>query len=268
MCGLMFTRFGLLLAGTWAIVACTPVGDAVDIKVSPNYYFGFLKRSIVFSYGGNCLGPGCTEVAGAEVATFRPLSARYAADAHHVYYEARRLKDEDPRNFRALLGPYGVGKTQAYFQGEPFFVDVASFHAVSYGKEPQLDHYARDDHQVYFRDQVISRSPTTFVALPQLNYFRDAEHVHFMSGGVHKVLSSEPSYFRFLQQSDGSDSIYALDRTYVYVFARALPLADPATFHLLCATAGSAYAADQRHVYRFDQIVEGAAPDSFTPDCR
>lgn len=248
------------------MLSCTPGGPAVNEGVSRNHFYGLLRRSVTFSYGGNCLGPGCTVIQGADAETFEPLSPLYARDAQHVFFEARMLQDEEPARFRVLAGPYAAGRL-AYFRGQPLTeADTSTFSGKTIESGSVQDYWASDARAVFCREKVISTDPAHFHPLEHPNYFADSGHVYFMSGGVCHRFDASPGEFEFLHHRSGSRSSYARDRTHVYMVpgTRRLSGADPSTFRPLCINhAGKAWAFDAERVYLFDRVAEGALPGRF-----
>ncbi|WP_263145415.1 DKNYY domain-containing protein [Pseudomonas sp. RIT-PI-AD] len=75
-------------------------GTLLDETVSANYYrtpFG----DIAYIPGGNAFERGRTLIEGADAASFRPLSQRYARDRQRVYYTWRPI-EADPASFTVL----------------------------------------------------------------------------------------------------------------------------------------------------------------------
>lgn len=255
----------LALASALGLGACTPLGGKIDESVSQNHFYGLLKTSVVFGYGGNCIGPGCTEIRGADVQSFRPLGPTYAIDAARAYFETKPLEGETPRGFRALGGPYALGSRGAYYRGSLLPAEGETFEVVRFDGAG-VEYYARDRFAVFCRDQKLSRDPSAFRALERRNYFRDGANVYFISGGVCHQFPSSPERFVFLKKPDGSPSSYASDGELVFTVpgTARVPEADAATFTPLCTKdEPKAYAADRARVYVFGRVIPGADPRSF-----
>lgn len=245
------------------IAACSPLGDVIDPKISHNHHYGFLKRSIVWSRGGDCVGPGCTEIVGADVESFRPLNPSYAVDVKQVYFEASPIESEPPARFEAV-GSYGLGARRVFWEGRAMVdADRPSFVVEPFGEGPP-QYYGRDARHVYCRGGAISDEPAAFHALEKPRYFADEHDVYFFDGGVCKKLDADPKTFEFMRAENGAPSIYARDARHVYLTfgATVISKADPATFRVRCSESMATWAVDATHVFDSGRALD-VSPDTF-----
>lgn len=230
-----------------------------------DYYFVDQENCIYF----NSFNTGKLELLkDAEIDDFIVLSNFYSHDCKRVYHESKLLK----KNYKSLIDYKNYGyfkidnvlywfgkKVQTDFTGElkniakHFFTDDVNL--IVNGKRFSFDigsfkvlneFYAKDNKQVFHSDKLIG----------------EADSESFRVLGEHSALSDGLlSTYPFLNKD--SYSPWACDQHQVYFCGQPfLPgVIDPAStkgFH-------SHVLKDEKHVYYFDKVVEGADSDTFEP---
>lgn len=101
---------------------------------------------------------------------------------------------------------------------------------------------------------------------PGVGYVRDSSGVHTTGEGAKDgtVAGADPATF----EVNTDWPIYARDAKQVYVFDKAIPGADPATFVALCGIGGSyevdcGYGKDAAHVYAYTRVIPEADAATF-----
>jgi hypothetical protein len=237
----------------YAGVLRSDVDVATFEKLTPGEY---ARDSQHVFYRGDVL-------ANAQPASFVAMSEEYGRDDQHVYHLEKGLANAQPNTFEILPGGYSRDSQQVY-----------RFDSVLPGSQPgsfeiMAEGYARDSQQVYYKDTVLANSnPAAFEILSptSLLYARDDQQV-YLDGQV--LAGAQGASFEFLPLISGRlDLVYARDSQRVYLNGVPLAEADPASFQLINpdGTPGdvAVYARDNAHVYRADQLIPGAAPDSFS----
>jgi hypothetical protein len=252
----------------FSLSACSP-WQQVNEKVSDSHYYSLLKTSVIYFPMGNTFTSTRTEIDGADVDTFVPLSSYYAIDKNYVFYKSKILNGEKPDAFRKLDGSYAVGQ-YVYLRGEIIpEADTESFIILEYfesGNEP--DFYGKDKNFVFAAREIISNEPENFKLMGQGKYFYDSKDVY----DVHsrKALGADPQSFTFLHKPDGSPSVYAADKSHVFYVDSYYPIikqADLATFEVLCAGDKPPYfAKDMHHYYYFNNIMKNVNSNNFSCD--
>ncbi len=202
-------------------------------------------------------------LANAQPASFAAMSEDYARDDQQVYFLGKVLANAQPNSFEILSNGYSRDSQQVY-----------RYDTLLAGSQPSsfeilAEGYARDSQQVYYKDTVLANSqPASFelVSPSSLLYARDAQQV-YLDGQI--IAGAQGDSFEFLPLINGHlDVIYARDRQRVYLNGVPFAEADPASFQIINpeGTAGDIglYARDSAHVYRGDQLIPGALPDSFS----
>lgn len=185
---------------------------------------------------------GTSRIRGADHATFEVLNAIFARDANNVYYIMGIAKGIAPGDFEVL--DQGV------------WSDETSGERVYHG-------YARNSDSVFFLDRMSGKprvvrgaDPVGFERL-SYDYGRDRQRAYYY--GL-QIKGSVPADFRPL------DSGYSMDSKRAYYAGEAINGADAATFEIVPAPRGHAYAAfarDSRNVYCIGKILPEANPASF-----
>src|SRR6478752_2814332 len=127
---------------------------------------------------------------GADAGSFEVLDGSYARDRDAVYLDGHRLDGADPATFARLVRPG----------------------------------YAKHDHQVYVRGQVISTDPGHFELLDG-ELSRDSRAVYWPDGSV---LSDDPQHFMVI--SDADQYLFTRDGDSVHVNGNEVDGADPRSF--------------------------------------
>jgi len=158
-----------------------------------------------------------------DLKTFKELSAYYAIDAQHAYYQTRQIPDTDSSTFELINTVWGT-QQGVYHQ------------------------YAKDKNGVYASGQRIAGLDPKTTEILSENYVKDAANVYFVSA---KIEGADPGTFTIV---GGADSPYALDKNGLWVRDVRLPISNPSEFRDI----GNGYGSDGTSVYYFDHIL----PDS------
>lgn len=189
-------------------------------------------------------------IPGADPASFRALTGRYAADSRQGYYEGAPFPVRDPASFAPLERNFAHDKVSGYYmRGE-----IAGSHGPSFIGIDGV--FSKDKDQVFFStmdegDGTKPRTPVTtqlpgslpasFAAFPY-DYGKDADHAYYQAN----ALSDDPAAFQIL------DFGYAKTPGKVFYYGKPLPKADPASFAIFNPVTETATAQDKAATYKDD----------------
>ncbi len=234
------------------------------IKIS-SYFLAFVILSILTSchhheidgdnvyyiYWNEGSGKNKILIQGADAKTFRELEhTKYSIDQNHVYYEAEKLIDADPKTFVSLLNYYGKDARFAYKgAGKIDGADGNTFEVIDGGP------YSKD-YRDYYLDTIalkVSDLKTFTILDPNSDYGYWAKDKSFYYWSVKKCPLRD--YESFLKIGNG----YAKDKFQVYFQDSIVTYADPLTFR----TQEFPYGQDKNNRYDGVKKLNIKDPDSF-----
>lgn len=212
------------------------------------------------------------KIAGADLATFEPISRPYYKDQHHIYIEDLdqivRLVGAHRENFEVLSGMYAKDKDSIYYWGEVVKgADVNTFRVVDgiakdkdsvfflekkiSGADPETffmigNDYGGDRNTVYKRGQKIEGvDPETFIVLN--DYYAKDKNFGYFEGVV--IQNSDGGSFTIFAEKEGETTLFEYE--------------EEGGRMVTAITSKQVFAKDKKYVYHLGEIIQGVIPDSF-----
>ena len=219
-------------------------------------------------------------------ATLQLKADGIVADKNHFYMNGNEIIDANQNDLVRLPVPYGMpnayygDRQNVYFKdkaGVLFKLDLADRKTFSVWKNYGI---ATDSKHVYFYGKPLANIiPQRFTYLGW-NYYKTNLGIFYCSDSsiAFDPISDDAAHFQLFDrmniegtEPDGRHCTYACDGSafakdalHVYLKGLVVPSADAITFQHL----GGNYAADSKHVFWQDRILEGAKPEGFrVVDC-
>lgn len=195
-------------------------------------------------------------IVGSDGKSFQLIMDRYAKDSHRYYYCTPIDSEYEIKpischyaSFVVIDRHYAKDNVNVYYEGDKISkAESSTFALISFG-------YAKDGKHVFFRNKIVEKADpssfTTFAdnenSLVETLYAKDKHSIYV---NEHQFLAADVSTFKILNEK------YTLDKNSVYYKMKKMRNADPATFTVFPHLMGDADAEDKHHRYGEGEVVE------------
>ena len=237
-------KFSIVLLMAF-ICSCTDENKIFyEIKDNQVYYHSTFRKGEEYYMNAHYT---TTIVEGADPKTFKEISKWYGADATHVYYEEKQLKQRDPSTFKIINKHTTIDKYGAYVKNK--LLENSEGISFKYLSE----NYAKDNKQGYF----ITSESYVIIEKVDINSFKAVGdefdfYAKDKNHNFHKGLQlkdSDPVSFEVL------NSNFSKDNSSVYYKSEKIKEAHSSSFKILNSTGLAKYdygydAEDKNNLYR------------------
>lgn len=197
-----------------------------------------------------------------DIKKFKIFDKNYIWSNNYIFYKIHTIKNVDSSSFTVINDNLSKDKNYVFFENKVIKkANPKTFEIIEYG------FYTKDDKHVYNRGEIIKNADPISFKILNYTYQKDKNNVWVIGKRTNiDVNTFKTLKYKLVQPPNKQyNSLYVVDKNYVYFQGKIMPQADPNSFSLIVSEAPyQVYGIDTNNVFYSGKKIDSADSKSFT----